>query len=176
MYPHCLDVMVSAMEMFAKAGVGLCAGYSATAPYPICLSPKDAFDFNFSDADIFGRSPANSIIRRSKFEAVGGFSGKRQIGDFELWLNLACSTPVVVLPAHLVWCRLHAEQEQNVNSAKEKFDMKVDIWSKVVERDDFPLSEKDGRKILKDLQRNFRYHQTRSKIVGLAKRVLGVKK
>ena len=39
------------------------------------------------------------LLKRSVFEAVGGFSGKQHIGDYELWHHIGAKYPVVVMSA-----------------------------------------------------------------------------
>ena len=127
LFPHTIDVMVRCMDSFPDAGIGLSAAYIQEARYPICLTPTDAFHFNFTKTDIFGRAPGSAIIRRSAFEAQKGFSGLRQIGDFECWMKLACYYPLVVMPRDLYWARTHADQEQHYDDVQTKHEMKVKV-------------------------------------------------
>ena len=127
LFPHTIDVMVRCIDSFPDAAVGLSAAFIKEAHYPICLTPTDAFHFNFTQTDIFGRAPGSAIIRRSAFEAQEGFSGLRQIGDFECWLKLACYYPLVVMSRDLYWARTHADQEQHYEDAQTKHKMKMEV-------------------------------------------------
>ncbi len=126
LYPHALDVMVRCIEQFEEAGLGLSANGIASGPYPRCLSPEETFIFDSQQANLFGRAPGSAIIRRSAFESLKGFTGRRQIGDFELWIRLALEWPVVVMPRDLSWARTHANQEQQFDSEEAKHRMRVE--------------------------------------------------
>lgn len=112
-YPHGLGVMVTMMEKFPKAGYGICSKVqNSNTLYPIELVPEEAYRFHyFKQNTIFNRAPLSAIINREVFNAVGGFSGKRMVGDFEMWHKLSLSYPVVLMPQGLTWYRTHTEQE-----------------------------------------------------------------
>jgi glycosyltransferase involved in cell wall biosynthesis len=112
LYPHGLAAMVWCMEACPDAGFGLSAVADVAGPYPRRLLPREAYREHFFVRDLFGRAPGSAIILRSAFEAVGGFSGKRQVGDHELWLALARRFPLVKMPRDLVWDREHPSQEK----------------------------------------------------------------
>jgi len=111
-YPHGLEVMTKMMEGFPRAGLGLSSIPENDRMFPMELSPAEAYRTHFLRRELFGRAPGSAIIRRSAFEAVGGFSGARYIGDMECWLAICQSHPLVVLPRDLVWDRTHGEQEK----------------------------------------------------------------
>ncbi|GAB3195590.1 glycosyltransferase involved in cell wall biosynthesis [Pontibacter aydingkolensis] len=117
-YSHGLEVMVSMMEQHPEAGFGLCtiAPYSEK-PFPICLSPKEAYEFNYlKNVPIFHRAPLSSIIKKDIFETQGGFYNQRMVGDFELWHRLSLSYPIVLMPQGLIWNRVHEGQEMSSHS------------------------------------------------------------
>lgn len=113
LYPHGLEVMVKCVKAFPRAGLGLSALPDIKAPCPLCLTPAEAYREHFFRADLLSRAPGSAIIRREAFEAVGGFSGRRYIGDVELWLKLAARFDVVKMPTDLIWDRVHPGQEQH---------------------------------------------------------------
>lgn len=111
-YSHSLGLMVTALEEFPDAALALSQNViDPESPYPHCLSPAEAFERHFLGRSPIGVGPSAAIIRRSAFEQVGGFSGRRHVGDTELWLRLAEKWPIVLLPPALVWWRRHDEQE-----------------------------------------------------------------
>ncbi|MBZ5857995.1 glycosyltransferase family 2 protein [Flavihumibacter profundi] len=113
-YPWGLEVMVKSMKKFPYAGWGLCnIGQHLTEIYPICLEPKQAYEWHYGSMGIFDRSPLSAIIKKEAFEKIGGFSGKRMVGDFEMWHKLALIYNVVIMPMGLIWYRKHDEQEMN---------------------------------------------------------------
>lgn len=113
-----LDMMVDAMDMHPKAALGL-VDYSRPAPHwPEQLSPSEAYSrFYSGKTDMFKRSPLSAIIRRDAFESLGGFTGKRMVGDFEMWHRIAEQHPVVLIPHALSFYRKHDDQEMSHHRA-----------------------------------------------------------
>jgi glycosyltransferase involved in cell wall biosynthesis len=118
MYPYTLQIMVSYMEQFPDAGFGLCAPHEPGKPYPIAIEPRQAYLEHFFSGGHFLRAPGSSIIRKECFDKIGGFTGKRMIGDFQLWLALGRSYKMVKVPPFLVWDREHSGQESKSDYAK----------------------------------------------------------
>lgn len=117
LYPHALGVLVRAMDTFPEAGFGLSEHPLPDRPYPLFLSPHDAYATHFFEMDLFGRAPGSSIIRREVFESVAGFGefkGRGQQGDLDLWLRLAKHFGMVCLQRDLVWDRRHEGQESTI--------------------------------------------------------------
>ncbi len=117
-YEHGIEVMVRSIEMFPGAGLGLVKLHNSERPLPIVLIPEDAYIRNFTINFIFGNAPGSSIILKEAFEKVGKYSGKRYIGDYELWLKIATEYPIVLIPGYLGWDRKHKDQESKYNYAK----------------------------------------------------------
>lgn len=116
-YAHCLEVMVKYMETYPDAALGLCRPHNPEGPYPHYLRPEESYRQHFLENGLFHNGPISTIIRRDSYEAVGGFSGRRYLGDTELWLKLARTNPVVVMPRGLTWWRDHDEQEIAIEHA-----------------------------------------------------------
>ena len=115
LYPTGLQVLVSGMESFPDAGYGLCSlEQDAGRPFPFQLSPREAYLRHYFGEPLFHKAPLSSIIRRDAFRAVGGFSGRRSVGDFEMWHKLSARFPVVLMPGGVVWYRVHDEQESKL--------------------------------------------------------------
>ena len=121
-YPHGLEVMVSSMKQFPEAVLGFCSRtsdgtddrvrpLSNHGPAPAQVSPAEAYVQHFLKGGFLDAGPSGTIIRTSAFHAVGGFTGKRFVGDTEMWLRLAARWPVVRLVQGLVWWRQHYQQE-----------------------------------------------------------------
>jgi glycosyltransferase involved in cell wall biosynthesis len=111
-YPWGLDILVTCMEQFPEAGWGLCSLDQFSAkPYPFMLQPEAIFEHHNFKASLFHKAPLSAIIRKDLFDAVGGFSGKRQMSDVEMWHILSLTSPLVLMPHGIVWYRAHEEQE-----------------------------------------------------------------
>lgn len=110
-YPHGLQVMMDCVRAYPESALGLSHPPDTMQPFPICLGPAEAYARHFLGGGLFGNAPLSAIIRRDCFEAVGGFSGKRFLGDTELWLKMAQHYSVVLMPRDLTWWRNHGAQE-----------------------------------------------------------------
>ena len=62
MYAHCLEVMVSAMEKFPEAGLGMCSFSEEGSPFPKQISPRDSYYQNFFGRDLFGRKLSKMLV------------------------------------------------------------------------------------------------------------------
>lgn len=107
----CLEVMVATMDAHPHAVLGLCHPPGRFPKLPLVLSPLEAYRTHYFDRGILTNAPLSAIIRRSSFEAVGGFSGRNYIGDGELWLRLAAEFPIVLLRGGLTRWRSHGDQQ-----------------------------------------------------------------
>jgi glycosyltransferase involved in cell wall biosynthesis len=123
-YPHGLEVMVSAMTRFPEAGLG--SPYHKeqdTQPYPYLVDSGTAYKEHFINEDFLLTGPSGVIIKRSLFEEVGGFSGKRFVGDTEMWMKLAARQPVVKFQMALFWWRQHETQEFRQGQGANGYDL-----------------------------------------------------
>lgn len=153
-YPHGLEVMVRCMEAWPDAGFGVSAVPDEAGPCPRFLTPLEAYRENYFRRDLLGRAPGSAIIRRSAFEAVGGFSGRRQIGDHELWLKMARKFAVVKMPTDLLWDRQHGEQEKHYDRLVEKAIMHEDVAIAALHADDCPLDHAERKAALARIMSN----------------------
>src|SRR5579863_2808998 len=111
-YPYALDIFVSGMEKFPDAAVGIMSSVSQEErPYPYMLQPREAFHHHFYKRGIFTTGPSALIFNAEKMRSIGGFSGRRYVGDTEINLRLATKWPVVLLASSLIYWREHEGQE-----------------------------------------------------------------
>lgn len=111
-YPWGLELLMKTMEQFPEAGWGLCSmDPLKDKPYPILLSPQEAYLLNYTQLSIFHKAPLSAIIKRDVFIMAGGFASIRMAGDYEMWHRLAQKHHVVLMPHGIVWYRTHGEQE-----------------------------------------------------------------
>ncbi|WP_430901698.1 MULTISPECIES: glycosyltransferase family 2 protein [unclassified Paraflavitalea] len=153
MYPHTLNVMVDSMEQFPEAGLGLSGKGKKDMPHPYLLTPDQAYREHFGGFGHLDRAPGSAIIRRDVFEKVGGFTGKRMIGDNELWLILARYYPVVIFPPDLYWARTHAGQESKSDYAKKYASLRKSIFIDALNHPDCPLPVLERKNIIKNLSK-----------------------
>lgn len=153
-YPYGLEQLVFYMEQFPMAGYGLCSLYQhRDKVYPFQLNSEEAYRMNYFEMELFNKAPLSSIIRKTAFEAVGGFTGKPFLGDFELWHLLSQEYPVVLMPSGIVWYRVHVNQESSkihkdpVNSFKY-----LTLGKDFVSSENCPLNKADQKKAIKHYQ------------------------
>lgn len=115
LYRHALSVFVDYLNSDPDCAIALAKNNFPSRPMPIVLSPYEVLHSELSIGGVLGNAPGSAMIRRLSFDAVGGFSGKNLIGDYELWLRLACRFPVMLIPGHTGWDRRHSAQESNVD-------------------------------------------------------------
>lgn len=115
-YPYGLEQLVFYMEQFPESGYGLCSLEQDKAQiYPFLLSQEQAYKRHYFGQQVFHKAPLSAIIKKEAFEAVGKFTGKQHLGDFELWHLLSQKYPVVLMPHGIVWYREHDDQQMNDN-------------------------------------------------------------
>ena len=149
-YPHGLEAMVYAMEKFPQAGLGLpYQEIEDEQPYPYLVDPESAYKEFFLRGNFMLTGPTGAIIKKSLFEEVGGFSGKRFVGDNEMWLILAARQPVVKFQPSLYWWRKHELQEyRQGQSARGYYTMNYLSMKSILENENCPLNEADSRQAI----------------------------
>lgn len=111
-YAHTLAVMVDAMVANPDAALALTHSLAeAEKPYPLKLSPAEAWQQEFLGSGCLTCGPSGSLIRRDAFVEVGGFREWGVLSDIDLWYRLSASRPVVLLAPGLIWWRRHDDQQ-----------------------------------------------------------------
>lgn len=152
LYPHGLEVMVGAMEKFPSAGYGLSCSGDPKKPYPTCIEPHEAYMENFYGFKHFDRAPGSAIIKKDAFDKVGGFSGKRMIGDYELWFRLGRVYPLVKFPVDLYWSRQHPQQESGSGYATEYVQLRKQVLEEALGNPDCPLNGEEKKSVIKKMK------------------------
>ncbi|MBU2652040.1 MAG: glycosyltransferase family 2 protein [Bacteroidetes bacterium] len=155
-YPTGLQVMVSMMEQFPEAGYGLFSlPQDKERLYPYLLTPEQAYQRHYFKERLFHKAPLSAIILKKAFDDIGGFTGKRFIGDFEFWHIISRKYPVVLGPQGVVWYREHEEQEMQVNRTDFTVPFKYLRCSEEMLQDpDCPLNNEDREKALRKVKWN----------------------
>lgn len=143
LYPHGLQVMVWSMNKYPDAGFGLSSKRDDTTPFPLCASPRQAYLEHFGGHGHFFRAPGSAIIRRSAFNSVGGFSGKRFVGDIELWFTLAQKYPMVKFPGELYFSRLHEASEKKYEETENPDAVRIKLIKQFLQSPDCPVDPKE---------------------------------
>ncbi|MGQ1787109.1 glycosyltransferase family 2 protein [Saccharicrinis sp. GN24d3] len=111
LYPHGLEVFVRDIERFPSAAMAISKPDDDITPLPIMLKPHEAINEHFNIKPFLDDSPLGVMIKRSVFEELNGFSGKRHVGDAELWIKVAANYNIVKTVRGLTFWRNHTEQE-----------------------------------------------------------------
>jgi glycosyltransferase involved in cell wall biosynthesis len=162
-YPHGLELMVQTMEQFPDAALGISQEVAEDLkPYPFLMTPKETFQREFLQRGVLGLGPTGTIIRRDAFEALGGFTGTRYIGDTELWYKLAMHYPVLKMVPGLSFWRQH-EDQQIVMEKKDGFVMGQRYKHQISTLQDkaLPLSSDERGLALQKIQKRFSRHMLR---------------
>ncbi len=156
-YPHGLEVMVKAMEKFPNAILGSQGTKREDRlPYPFILEEEELFTSSLLIHNYFTSGPTGTIIRRDTFNRLGGFSGKRFIGDTEMWMKLALEGPVVIFQPSLIWWRQHPDQESN-QEVKYEVDLlyaRNRLFWETITNDKLPVNGMNKRKAVIKHQRS----------------------
>lgn len=149
-YPHGLEVLVRAMEKFPDAAVGIISGNNQDEiPFPYQLSSHEAYVRNFYKQGIFSTGPTGLIFRKKNFQDIGGFSGKRFVGDTEINLRLAAKWPVAIIGSSLVFWRIHEGQEFTIGLKGTGYlELSLPLLETELRKKDCPLTPKQVRDIL----------------------------
>jgi glycosyltransferase involved in cell wall biosynthesis len=156
-YPHGLGIMVQTMEQFPDVALGISQEVAEDLkPYPFLMCPKETFQREFLQRGVLGLGPTGTIIRRDAFQALGGFTGARYIGDTELWYKLALTYPVVKMVDGLIFWRQHDDQQivmeqQDYNIVGIRFSHSITT----LKHPDLPLSKNEKDLALKKVRRRF---------------------
>lgn len=112
MYPHCLAVMVAAMDAEPRAGIAFSSGrYWPGGPCPMLLTPRLAYEREFLGGGLFHVGPGGAMFRADVFRTLDGFPLAGAASDYVMWLRACARVPVLLVPGDLFYYRVHAGQE-----------------------------------------------------------------
>ncbi|WP_178983476.1 glycosyltransferase family 2 protein [Winogradskyella helgolandensis] len=154
-YPYGLEQLVFNMEQFPEAGYGLCTlNQDKDRIFPFELSPREAYVRHYLKRKaIFIKAPLSSIINREIFFEQGQFSGKRMLGDFEMWHKLSQTCSVVLMQQGITWYREHDEQEMSTYKADPMQPFQyILLAEKIITDVKTPLKDSEKTTILKWLK------------------------
>lgn len=113
LYPHCLEVMVRALDSEPRAVFAVsCFKRWVGGPCPVLSTPTQTYQRDLLGAEgIMWSAPGHLLFRTGVFRDLGCFP---QLGAFSdsVFLVRACArVSVVLVPADLFWYRAHPQQE-----------------------------------------------------------------
>jgi len=142
MYPHCLTVMMSALQAQPRAGLGLSRSRAwPGGPVPMFLTPKQAYQREFLGFGMFMCGPSGALFRTEVFRELGGFHDFGAPSDAIFWMRACARYPVLLLPADLFYYREHPGQTlRSTNVARQYASVPAHLW-KALADPDCPLEE-----------------------------------
>ncbi len=150
-YPHSLELLVSSMEAFPDAALGIVSVYAQEEkPFPFALEPGESYRQHFFvEKRVLDIGPGGLIFRTDRFREVGGFTGKRYIGDIEINLRLAAKWPIVRITSALVYWRRHEGQEFAAgHNLSGYLELMLPLYKEELGKPECPLSEEDRQKVI----------------------------
>lgn len=152
--PQTLGIMVSGMEQFKDAGIGLV--YTninkidlSVIPYKV-IDSRLAYLWHFANGGLLFPGPTGCIFKKELFFKQHGFPLDLGInGDIYLNLKIAAISPVVVFPGEIVFWRKHADQVDELQ--QDYFKMHKErylINKKILFGSDLPLNKFELKRII----------------------------
>lgn len=125
-----LDIMVDAMEQFPDAGFGLFNANQELVLFPKLIRSNEMVTAHYSGSNrLFNRSPLTGIIKKEAFDSLGGFTGERMIGDFQMWHLLSLEFDCVIFSDRSRYYRVHNEQEMSLHREDPKWTLLYLLYS-----------------------------------------------
>lgn len=158
-YPHGLEVMVRNLEQHPQAAIALSYALpELEQPYPLMLSPEQAYLRHFLGRGAFGCGPGGAIIRADVFREMGGFKPEWGVlSDMEFWLRTAAVWPILLQQPSLVWWRKHEGQEFRTGDAERVYLVRgYQLARKALAAAACPLSAADRLEAERRLERSWR--------------------
>ena len=144
MYPHCLGVMVPALEAESRAGFGLSGSRAwPGGPVPMLLTPRQAYQREFLGFGLFMCGPAGALFRTQAFRELGGFEDYGTPSDTIFWMRACARYPVVLLPGDLFYYREHAGQSFRAPDVARKYAIVTSHMWRALSSPDCPLNERE---------------------------------
>lgn len=154
-FSHGLKKMVEAAVKYPDAALYMLTRDNDPA---ICeaeyFTPVLSFITHFEKTGFLETGPLGTLINIECFKKMGGFSGKRMIGDTELWLKLASIYPLVKLEKNLVFWRKHDQQETSDGEKYYLVDM-VKVYKDLLYSSNFPIPQKRFKYLIKVVRPRF---------------------
>ena len=144
MYPHCLQILISALSLYPEASFSLTGSIWHGGACPMLLSPKLAYQREFLGFGCFGNGPACALFKTKVLKEYGGFTPQKQHSDYYFWLDFCKIHHFVLAPPGLIWFRVHDGQEGQHKGHEDEcyIDMYNAAWDHLHSKD-CPLDAND---------------------------------
>jgi glycosyltransferase involved in cell wall biosynthesis len=111
LYPDGLERLLKTMRSFPDSSFGMQYRAGDGVSH---MQPQEAIHHHFFNKPFLTIGPGGTIMRRSWFLSIGGYSAKYgPVGDMYFNLKAACHSPIVLIPFEFMSYREHEGQELN---------------------------------------------------------------
>lgn len=152
-YPYSLEIMIDHIKKYPQVGLVFCdhLNQDNSGPFPILYNTYQAYYQHFLKAYLFYAGPGGTLIRTDVFRELGGFSGKRYLGDTEMWMKISLHYDILKVQTSLIWWRVHEGQEDNLETKNpivisDRYNLSIDY----IERSPLTILEKKTANINAD--------------------------
>lgn len=153
-YPWTLEAFVGATERFPTAALFISpTSERIIEEFPFILTPNESLRYHFFKAAILDGGPTCTLIKKSIYDDIGGFSNDKWISDFKLWLTIASTYDIVILNQGLIFWRQHTGQQINEERANQKeFEILFELFFKsfIIETNNECLNMEEKKIIFKN--------------------------
>jgi glycosyl transferase family 2 len=158
MYPHCLAVMVEALQKEPGAACALSASHAwPGGASPMLLTPRLAYEREYLGYGLFHLGPAAALFRTDAFRALGGFDDTPYAGDYLFWIRACTQINVLLVPGDLFYYRIHSNQEIQKAGNAAAYARAGGVAWRMLSSSECPLTGET----LERAKRNFAYVQAR---------------
>jgi hypothetical protein len=170
MYPHCLAVMVEALQKEPAAACALSASHAwPGGASPMLLTPRLAYEREFLGYGLFQLGPSAALFRTDAFRALGGFDERDHAGDYLFWIRACAQVNVLLIAGDLFYYRIHGDQELAKSTNTLAYAQAGRVAWQMLNSKNCPLSGD----ALECAKRNFAYVQARGAYRMLKRRQFG---
>ena len=155
-----LAYCVEQMERSPECGIGMVVLYDMGAGDSICWDSAKIVHEHFFERQYLWIGPSGTIIRRDKFESIGGFDARFGVAsDTYFNIRMASSSPVLLLQKPFFFYREHDGQAQNDQMGYLKFGYLY--FKELIEKGDLPLPTDELRILFRKMQKRHSINLTR---------------
>ena len=161
LFDFSLQYCVDQMEKYPEASIGLLFLDSAFASeVSLCRESEKIIRTHFFGSSCLSIGPSGSIIRRDKFEEIGGFDTRFGVASDNYFnIKLASLSPVVLLPKVFLFYREHEGQQQHNQKGYLKFGYLY--FKELLQKTPLPLTKNEIQYLNKKLQKRFAINLTK---------------
>jgi glycosyltransferase involved in cell wall biosynthesis len=161
LFDFSLQYCVDQMEKYPKASIGMLFFNTAfSSEDSLCWESEKIIRSHFFGNSCLSIGPSGSIIRRDKFEEIGGFDTRFGVASDNYFnIKLAAFSPVVLLPKVFLYYREHEGQQLHNQKGYLKFGY---LYIKeLLEKIPLPLTTKEIQYLNNKLQKRFSINITK---------------